>query len=468
MPLLTDALELSRWQFATTTLYHFIFVPLTLGLAPLLAVMQTRWYRTRDDRWLRLTHFFGTLFLINFAIGAATGLVQEFQFGMNWSAFSSYVGDVFGSPLALEGLGAFMLESTFIGLWVFGRDRLAPRVHLATIYLVWLGTWLSAYFIIAANSWMQHPVGYHIDKQDGRAEADDIVHILFQEFAVVAWGHAILAGMMTGSFLVLGVAAWHLRRGRNTELFGMAARLAIVVALPVAFLNLVWGSEFGVVVTNNQPMKIASTEALWTTQQPASFSLFQIGGWSSEDPTPTYSIEIPGLLSFLATNSFHGKVVGIDELQKQDEQQYGPGNYVPDVKIVYWSMRVMAYLATLLAMLALWGAWLLHRKRLESAKWFQRAALVSIAFPFLCNFAGWILTEAGRQPWVVYGLLKTSDAVSPTSSTLIVGGSLAVFMTLYAGLGVADFVLMRRYARLDPPETDADGGEGAALPAPSY
>jgi len=468
MPLLTDALELSRWQFATTTLYHFIFVPLTLGLAPLLAVMQTRWCRTRDDRWLRLTHFFGTLFLINFAIGAATGLVQEFQFGMNWSAFSSYVGDVFGSPLAIEGLGAFMLESTFIGLWVFGRDRLSPKVHLATIYLVWLGTWLSAYFIIAANSWMQHPVGYHIDKQDGRAEADDIVHILFQEFAVVAWGHAILAGMMTGSFLVLGVAAWHLRRGRNTELFGMAARLAIVVALPVAFLNLVWGSEFGVVVTNNQPMKIASTEALWTTQQPASFSLFQIGGWSSEDPTPTYSIEIPGLLSFLATNSFHGKVVGIDELQKQDEQQYGPGNYVPDVKLVYWSMRVMAYLATLLAMLALWGAWLLHRKRLESAKWFQRAALVSIAFPFLCNFAGWILTEAGRQPWVVYGLLKTSDAVSPTSSTLIVGGSLAVFMTLYAGLGVADFVLMRRYARLDPPETDADGGEGAALPAPSY
>ena len=468
MPLLTDALELSRWQFATTTLYHFIFVPLTLGLAPLLAVMQTRWYRTRDDRWLRLTHFFGTLFLINFAIGAATGLVQEFQFGMNWSAFSSYVGDVFGSPLAIEGLGAFMLESTFIGLWVFGRDRLAPRVHLATIYLVWLGTWLSAYFIIAANSWMQHPVGYHIDKQDGRAEADDIVHILFQEFAVVAWGHAILAGMMTGSFLVLGVAAWHLRRGRNTELFGMAARLAIVVALPVALLNLAWGSEFGVFVTNNQPMKIASTEALWTTEQPASFSLFQIGGWTSEDPTPTYSIEIPGLLSFLATNSFHGKVVGIDELQKQDEQQYGPGNYVPNVKLVYWSMRVMAYLATLLAMLALWGAWLLHRKRLESAKWFQRAALVSIAFPFLCNFAGWILTEAGRQPWVVYGLLKTSDAVSPTSSTLMVGGSLAVFMTLYAGLGVADFVLMRRYARLDPPETDADGGEGAALPAPSY
>jgi cytochrome d ubiquinol oxidase subunit I len=194
----------------------------------------------------------------------------------------------------------------------------------------------------------------------------------------------------------------------------------------------------------------------------------QIGGWSSDDPTPTFSIEIPGLLSFLATNSFRGKVVGIDELQKQDEQQYGPGNYVPNVKLVYWSMRVMAYLATLLAMLALWGAWLLRKDRLASAKWFQRAAIASIAFPFLCNFAGWILTEAGRQPWVVYGLLKTADAVSPTSSTLMVGGSLAVFMSLYAALGVADFILMRRYARLDPPEIGVGGGEEAALPAPTY
>ena len=186
--LATTTVELARWQFALTTLFHFIFVPLTLGLAPLLAVMQTRWYRTRDEKWLRLTRFFGTLFLINFAIGVATGLVMEFQFGMNWSAFSAYVGDVFGSPLAIEGLGAFMLEATFIGLWVFGWDRLSPRVHLATIYLVWLGTWLSAYFILTANSWMQHPVGYEINSQTGRAEANDIFEILFQGFVVLRLG----------------------------------------------------------------------------------------------------------------------------------------------------------------------------------------------------------------------------------------------------------------------------------------
>ncbi len=465
---LATTLSLSRWQFATTTLYHFIFVPLTLGLAPLLAIMQTRWYRSRDDKWLRLTRFFGVLFLINFAIGAATGLVQEFQFGMNWSAFSAFVGDVFGSPLAIEGLGAFMLESTFIGLWIFGRNRLSPRVHLATIYMVWLGTWLSAYFIIAANSWMQHPVGYQLNEQTGRVQANDIGEILFQKFSLFAFVHVIFAGLMTGGFLVLGVACWHLLRERNVDLFRSAATLAIVVVLPVSGLQLLVGSEFGVTVTDAQPMKIAATEALWNTEEPAAFSLFQIGGFSQDDQTPSFDIEIPGLLSFLATNSFHGKVVGLNQLQSQYEQQFGPGNYIPDVELVYWSMRVMAYLGTLSFGLAAWGAWLLWRKKLENAKWFQRAAIAGIAFPFLSNFAGWILTESGRQPWVAFGLLKTENAVSPTSSVWSVGLSLGVFMALYAVLGVADFWLMRRYARLDPPEIETDEGEGAPLPAPGY
>ena len=365
--LASTAVELARWQFALTTLFHFIFVPLTLGLAPLLAVMQTLWHRTGDEKWLRLTHFFGTLFLINFAIGVATGLVMEFQFGMNWSAFSAYVGDVFGSPLAIEGLGAFMLEATFIGLWLFGWDRLSPRVHLATIYLVWAGTWLSAYFILAANSWMQHPVGYELNSQTGRAEATDIFKILFQGFVFFAWGHAILAGILTGGFLVLGVSCWHLRRGRNVEVFRSAAKLAIIVVLPVSFIQLAVGSEFGVAATDAQPMKIAATEALWDTEKPAAFSLFQIGGFTEDDQTPSFVIEIPGLLSFLATNSFKGEVVGIDALQSQAEQQYGPGNYIPDVRLVYWSMRVMAYLGTLMVLLALWGGWLLRRKKLESA-----------------------------------------------------------------------------------------------------
>ncbi len=443
-------------------------MPLTLGLAPLLAIMQTLWYRSRDDKWMRLTRFFGVLFLINFAIGAATGLVQEFQFGMNWSVFSGFVGDVFGSPLAIEGLGAFMLESTFIGLWVFGRNRLSPKVHLATIYMVWLGTWLSAYFIIAANSWMQHPVGYQINQQTGRAQANDIWEILFQKFAIWAYVHVILAGLMTGGFVVLGVACWHLLRGRNVDLFKGAAKLAIIVVLPISGFQLLWGSEFGVVVTDAQPMKIASTEALWNTEQPAAFSLFQIGGFTEDDQTPSFDIEIPGLLSFLATNSFDGKVVGMNQLQAQYEQQYGPGSYIPDVELVYWSMRVMAYLGTLSVALALWGGWLLWRKKLENARWFQRAAIAGIAFPFFSNFAGWILTEAGRQPWITFGLLRTENAVSPTSSTWSVGLSLGVFMALYAVLGVADFWLMRRYARLDPPEIDADDAEGAPMAAPSY
>jgi cytochrome d ubiquinol oxidase subunit I len=467
MTVIADVVDLARWQFALTTLYHFTFVPLTLGLAPFLAIMQTQWYRTRDEKWLRLTRFFGTLFLINFAIGVATGLVMEFQFGMNWAVFSRYVGDVFGSPLAIEGLGAFFLESTFIGLWIFGRDRLPPKVHLATIYLVWLGTWLSAFFIIAANSWMQHPVAYEINQQTGRAEATNIFDILFQRFVWIAWGHALIAGVMTGGFLVLGVACWHMLRGRNVELFRGIAKLAIVVLLPVSFGQLVVGSEFGVRVTDVQPMKIAATEALWDTQQPASFSLFQIGGFTQEDQTPSFEVKIPGLLSFLATNSFHGKVVGINQLQAQAEQEFGPGNYIPDVRLVYWSMRDMAYLGTLSLFLAAWGAFLLRRHRLERSKWFQRAAIAGIAFPFIANFGGWILAEAGRQPWVVYGLQKTQDAFSPTVSAWTVGLSLGVFMLLYTMLGLVDFWLMRRYARVDPPDLTAEGQEGA-LPAPSY
>jgi cytochrome d ubiquinol oxidase subunit I len=465
---LANALELARWQFALTTLFHFIFVPLTLGLAPLLAVMQTLWHRTGDEKWLRLTRFFGTLFLINFAIGVATGLVMEFQFGMNWSAFSTYVGDIFGSPLAIEGIGAFMLEATFIGLWVFGWNRLSPKVHLATVYLVWAGTWLSAYFILAANSWMQHPVGYELNSQTGRAEATDIWQILFQGFVLFAWGHVIFAGLLTAGFLVLGVACWHLRQGRNVGVFRGAAKLAIIVVLPLSIIQLGWGSEFGVAVTDAQPMKIAATEALWETEQPAGFSLFQIGGFTVDDQTPSFDIEIPGLLSFLATNSFNGQVIGINELQSQAEQQYGAGNYIPDVELVYWSMRVMAYLGTLSVLLALWGGWLLWRKKLEQAKWFQRAAIVGIAFPFFSNFAGWLLTEAGRQPWVAYGLLKTEDAVSGSVSTWTVGLSLGLFVSLYTVLGLVDLYLMRRYARLDPPEVGGEGEEEAPRAAPAY
>jgi cytochrome d ubiquinol oxidase subunit I len=463
-------LTLARWQFAITTLVHFIFVPLTLGLAPWLAIMQTKWFRSGDDAWLRLTRFFGTLFLINFAVGVATGLVQEFQFGMNWSSFSAYVGDVFGSPLAIEGLGAFMLEATFIGLWVFGWDRLGRKTHLATVYMVWFGSWLSAYFIIAANSWMQHPVGYQLNTQLNRAQATDISKILFQEFTIAAYIHVILAGLMTGLFVVLAVSCWHLLRRRNVDLFRRTASAAAVIGVLLTLAQLGWGSEFGVYTTKVQPMKIAASEALWNTAEPAPFSLIQIGGFTTSDQSPSFTIEIPGLLSFLATNSFKKPVTGMNQTQSQEQQQYGPGNYLPPVELVYWSMRVMAYGGVLALLIATAGALLVWRHRLQEARWFHRAAIAGLVLPFLSNFAGWVMTETGRQPWIAYGLLRTADGVSPVVSVWQVALSLGSFVVLYLLLIVADIWLMARFARVDPgpaepSEPEADAGVRAA---PAY
>ena len=463
--LAVTTVDLARIQFATTSLYHFLFVPLTLGLAPLVAVMQTLWYRGRGDHWLRLTRFFGTLMLINFAIGVATGLVQEFQFGMNWSVYSTYVGDVFGAPLAIEGLAAFMLESTFLGLWIFGWDRLPRRVHLATIWLLALGTWLSAFFIIVANSWMQRPVGSHV--VDGRAELTDVWALMTNRFGIAAFTHVILVGLTTAAAIVFGVGCWHLVRGRNRELFRPAVKLALIVGVPISALNLAVGSHLGVVVTDYQPMKIAATEAQWTTCQPCSFSLFQIGGFSSDDETPSFSIQIPRLLSVLATGSLDGQVQGMNELQQQDEATFGPGDYTPPIRTAYWSMRIMAYAGTLVFLVFALGAFLLWRGRLETTRWFLWAGVLTIPLPYIAALAGWVLSEVGRQPWIVWGLLKTADANSPSVSSSTIAFSLAVFAALYGALAVVDFVLMRRYARLDPPELGGDGDE-FSLPAVEY
>jgi len=462
-PFAVTTVDLARAQFATTSIYHFLFVPLTLGLAPIVAIMQTTWYRTGVDAWLRLTRFFGTLLLINFAIGVATGLVQEFQFGMNWSVYSKFVGGVFGAPLAIEGLAAFFLEATFLGLWIFGWDRLSPRLHLATIWIVTLGTWLSAYFILVANSWMQHPVGYKM--VDGEAQLTDVWALLSNEFALRAYLHVLLVGLTAGSIVVLGVSCWHLLRGHNVDLFRRAAALALIVAVPVTLINLTVGNRFGEAVTQAQAMKIAAAEALWDTQQPAGFSMFQIGGFSADDPDPSFSITIPRLLSYMAAGSFDAKVEGINQLQAQEQKQYGKGNYIPNVEVVYWSIRVMAYLGVAMFLVAGVGAWLYRRRTLEKARWYLWTAIVATAFPFIAATAGWVLTEMGRQPWIVQGLLKTSQANSPNVSNATIGASLGVFVVLYVVLGVVDFVLMRRYARLDPPPLRQETG---AAPVPSY
>jgi cytochrome d ubiquinol oxidase subunit I len=461
---LDTTVELARIQFATTSIYHFLFVPLTLGLAPMVALMQTLWYRSRDDAWLRLTHFFGTLFLINFAIGVATGLVQEFQFGMSWSVYSDYVGGVFGAPLAIEGLAAFMVEATFIGIWIFGAEVLSPRLHLVTIWIVALASWLSAYLILVANSWMQHPVGYQV--VNGKAQLTSVWALLTNEFAIIAWIHIILAGLIFGSSAVFGIACWHMLRGRNVDLFRRAAKLALIVAVPATLIQLSVGNRFGEAVTSAQGMKIAASEAQWNTCQPCGFSVFQIGGFSAQDPTPSFSITIPRLLSWMATGSFDGKVDGLNQLQHSEQHSFGrQTNYIPPVELMYWSMRVMAMLGVAMFLIAAVGSWLYRRGRLETTRWFLRIGVIGIAFPFIAAIAGWVLTEVGRQPWIVQNLLKTSDAVSTGLSTATIATSLAVFALLYLGLGILDFQLMRRYARLDPPEVHGNR-RGFSRPAP--
>ncbi len=456
--------DLARIQFALTSIYHFLFVPVTMGLSFLVAVMQTLWHRSGVEAWRRLTRFFGTLLLINVAVGVVTGLVQEFEFGMNWSAYSRYVGDVFGGPLAMEGLAAFFLESTFLGLWVFGWDRLPKRVHLFCIWMVALGSFLSAAFILAANSWMQHPVGYAPGKGGAPPMLDDIGAVFTNPVFLWGYFHVVLAALATGTLVLLAISAWYLRRAVEVEAFRRSAALAISLLVPLSIALVLVGSQLGVIETRYQPMKIAAAEAQWDTCQPCSFSAFQIGG-GKNDENPNKVIAIPHLLSILATLTWNGKVVGLNELQTQYEQQYGPGNYIPNVFVQYWSMRVMAYLATAIVLLSLWGAWLLHRGRLESAKWFQRAAIWAVFTPFIMNTAGWMLTENGRQPWIVQGLMKTTDGVSPSVSVTEIWISIAVFALLYIALGVTDLVLMLRYARRGLP-TEAETRE--TVPALTY
>ena len=447
---------LSRIQFASTTIYHFFFVPITIGLAFLVAILHTSWYRSGDPEQRRLARFFGTLLLINVAIGVVTGLVQEFEFGMNWSAYSRFVGDVFGAPLAMEGLAAFFLESTFLGLWIFGWDRLPRKVHLACIWIVSLGTLLSAAFIMAANSWMQHPVGYTINSSTGRAQLNDIGALFTNPVFLWGYVHVLLASLVTGALVMLAVSAWYLRKQREVELFSNSARLSVIVLLPVILLQVFVGNKLGEIETKYQPMKIAAAEAQWESCQPCSFSAFQIGG-GKNDKTPSQIIEIPHLLSVLATGEWNGAVKGLNQLQAEEESKHGPGNYVPDVFIQYWSMRVMAYLGTLILLLGLWGGWLLHRGTLERSKLFLGISVWAVITPFLMNTAGWLLTENGRQPWIVQGLMKTVNANSPSVSSTDIWISLIVFVLIYIALGAADLVLMLRYSR-----KGVEGGEGEA------
>jgi len=451
-----EALDLARWQFGIITIYHFMFVPLTIGLAPLVAIMQTMWVRTGDEKWLRLTKFFGKLFLINFAIGVVTGIVQEFQFGMNWSEYSRFVGDVFGAPLAIEGLAAFFIESTFLGLWIFGWDRLPRLVHLATIWLAALATWLSAYFILAANSFMQHPVGVRFNAERGRAELTSITELLTNSTTLATFPHTITGALVVGGTFVAGISTWWAVRAHNSGDLAVARTLRSAIRLGLVALVI---GGVGVVVSGDaqaklmfaqQPMKMAAAEALCETETGAGFSLIAIG--DVENRCDVRQLTIPGLTSYLANGDFNSTLKGVEDLQAEYEVTYGPGDYRPLLPVTYWSFRLMIGFGVFSALLAVAGLWFTRGGKVPTGPRLGRLALLVLPAPFLANAFGWIFTEMGRQPWIVApnptgvdGVwMLVRDGVSPVSASVVLT-SLVSFALIYAVLAVVWFGLLRRY-----------------------
>jgi cytochrome bd ubiquinol oxidase subunit I len=470
-----EVLDLARWQFGITTVYHFLMVPLTIGLSLLVAGMQTAWVRTGNERYLAMTKFWGKLLMINFAMGVVTGIVQEFQFGMAWSEYSRFVGDVFGAPLAMEGLVAFFVESTFLGLWMFGWDRLPKRVHLACVWAFSLATVASAYFILSANSWMQHPVGAEL--VDGRPQLTSIWAVLTNSTVLAAFPHAVFGAFAVAATFLVGIGAWRLWRSPE-GIWRSSVRLGAWVGV-VAFAGLaISGDLQSKLMFEQQPMKMASAEALCHTEEPAGFSVFALGDVSSPDCENVKSVTVPALLSFLAKGDFTAPVTGVEDLVEQYREKYGtnypvdprlgelsgqPIDYVPNLPVTYWSFRLMIGLGAIGAFAGVAVLWLTRRGRVPKSRWFPRLALASIATPFLANSFGWIFTEIGRQPFVVAPNPSGVDGVwmftARAVSGLTVGEVLTSLIALtlaYGVLAVVEIVLMRRYVRagLEPAEPE--------------
>jgi cytochrome d ubiquinol oxidase subunit I len=446
-----DPLLLSRLQFGITTVYHFFFVPLTLGLSILVAIMETVYVRTGDETYKRMTQFWGTLFLINFAMGVVTGIVQEFQFGMNWSEYARFVGDVFGAPLAIEALLAFFLESTFLGIWLFGWDKLSRRLHAVTIWLVAIGSNLSALWILIANSFMQQPVGFVLRNE--RAEMADFFALITNPNIWGQFPHVVTAGITTAAFFVLGISAYHLlRKSSDLDLFRRSFQAAVIYGVIGTVLVILIGHSQAQHVVRIQPMKLAAAEALWDSENPASLSLFTVGNERAR--RDVFAIRIPGLLSLLAYNRFTGEVQGINQLQAEYVQKYGPGDYVPPVALTYWTFRFMVGAGFLMAFMAFYGLYLVMKGQFEPKRRYLKLLIPAILLPYIANTSGWLMTELGRQPWIVYGLKKTADSVSPGVSAGTVLFSVAGFTLLYGVLMVADVYLLAKYAR--NPDTGKD------------
>ena len=449
-----DALLLARLQFAITTVYHFFFVPLTLGLSVLVAILESAYVRYGNDLYKRLAQFWGKLFLINFALGVVTGIVQEFQFGKNWSEYSRFVGDIFGAPLAIEALLAFFLESTFLGVWIFGWDKLSRRAHAAVMWAVAIGSNLSAVWILIANSFMQEPVGYVL--RNGRAEMTDFLALLANPHVWVQWPHVFFSGVTTAAFFVLGISAWHLLRKSNADFFKRSLQIGVVYGLIGSVVVGLLGHSQAQHMVQAQPMKMAAAEGLYKSEDPASFSILTIGDLQAR--RQVFAIRIPGVLSLLSYNRLAGLVQGIDDLQAAYERQYGPGDYRPPIPMIYWNFRLMVGAGMLMILLALIGLVLALRNRLEGAAWYLKLLPFALCLPYIANSAGWLMTELGRQPWIVFGLMKTEQAVSPTVAWGLVLTSLVLFTVVYGALMAVDIYLLNKVAK---------GGPQVESPAPA-
>ncbi|MBE0662244.1 MAG: cytochrome ubiquinol oxidase subunit I [Bacteroidales bacterium] len=446
-----EALEIARWQFGITTIYHFFFVPITMGLAVLTAILHTFYYRTGSLDYKRLTKFFGKLFVIIFALGVVTGIVLEFQFGMAWSAYSRFVGDIFGIPLAIEALLAFFLESTFIAVWLFGWNKLPKGLHLLSIWLVAIGSNLSAIWILIANAWMQVPVGYVLN--EGRAELSDFIAVMLNEQMLIMAQHTIIAAFTTGGLFMLGISAWHILRKNQVEIFSKSAHIALVFTAVSSLLVATTGHKHAQHTVKHQPMKMAAMEGMWESEKPASFSLFAI--INQENKTSLRELKLPYMLTVLAYNNLTSEVKGLNELQQEYEETYGPGDYLPPVALVYWSFRFMVGLGMLFILFSIFGLVQWWRNKLTISRPYLRLATIIMFLPLLANTLGWIVAEMGRQPWIVHGLMFTRDGVSPNVSSSSMALTTIAFTLVYGLLAAVAVYLVHRFAKSGVPDDDA-------------
>jgi cytochrome d ubiquinol oxidase subunit I len=450
-----DPVILSRWQFAITTIYHFFFVPVTLGLSLLLAMLETKYVTSGDETYKRMVKYWGKIFLINFAIGVVTGIVQEFHFGLNWSEYARFMGDIFGAPLAIEGLMAFFLESTFIGVWVFGWDKLSKGAHAAVAWLVAIGSNLSSLWILTANSFMQHPVGYAI--REGRAEMTDFWALLGNPNVWHQFPHVITAGIAIGGFLIMAFSSWHLlqKNAQTREFFLKSFRWAAGFALAGALLVGLIGHAQGQFLAVSQPLKVAAMEGHWNTEKPASFSVIAIV--DQKDQRNTFDITVPKALSFLLFNNFTSEFKGLIDLQAEEVAKYGPGNYIPPVVISYWSSRTMIGIGLLMILLSGLAVIWSRKDLVEKRSWFLRILMPAGLMPTVASIAGWLVAETGRWPWIVHGLQKIEDAVSPTITPGNIIFSMVSFLVLYGVLAVLGISLMLKYGTAEVPAAEGKG-----------